>query len=261
MAAMVLGLAGLAAFAGTCVVRNVSLTTVGNVKVGAGELRNDSGADLLDHRIAVAFFDSNNQLVSLQTVPGCLRSLQDGTSDFFSATTDQPAVSMLARISFDSTLEAGAVVDGDFTISGVTALRTGESLAVSGTVRNNSDHTVTEPHACAVVYDQDGHVVATASDTAIEDLSQNESQNFTVDVAVPDSTTLVDHVDIWMDALDGGTPIEPQSSKGHDVAVCPTVTPTQGTPTETPTGSATPTPTPSATPSDTPTATATPDGC
>src|SRR5581483_5308424 len=208
-----------------------------------------------------AFFDSNNQLVSLQTVPGCLRSLQDGTSDFFSATTDQPAVSMLARISFDSTLEAGAVVDGDFTISNVTAIRTGESLSVGGTVRNNSDHTVTEPHACAVVYDADGHVVTTASDTAIDDLSQNESQDFAVDLAVPDSTTLVDHVDIWMDALDGGTPIEPQSSKGHAVVACPTATPTPGTPTDTATPSASPTETPTDTPTATASATATPEGC
>ena len=78
-------LAGIIAFAGTCTIQHTSLNTFGGNKVFGGEIHNDSGADFLQHKVHVAFFNSSNQLISEQSVTPCLRSLPNGGVDYFSA--------------------------------------------------------------------------------------------------------------------------------------------------------------------------------
>lgn len=260
--AAVFAVAGLAAFAGTCTITHISLTTIGTHDTFAGQLDNNSGVDILQHNFVVAFLDANNNVVEVKTVSGCLRSIQNGKTDFFSAASSASASTTttgLARLAFDSTFKVGTVVASDLTISNVNVRRDGDTLRVSGTVKNNSSDTVANAVACIVVFNNAGNVVVT-SRANVDDtsLAQNQTGNFDKSITVPDNAGTVDHVDIYVDGLDGdsnGTPVAPEASKGHNVNICATPT---NTATNTATFTPTTTPSPTATPTNTPVATNTP---
>lgn len=257
---------GLAGFAGTCNLLHFSMTQIGTSDTFAGELQNNTGANFLGHKFKVAFVDANGNLVATKTgVDGCLRSWQNGRSDFFSVSSGLGSASTSAAIgSLDlgSPLVVGTTVNGNATISNVTTSRNGASLVVTGTLRNNDSVELASPAVCAVVYNSSDNVVTTQKVT-VASLNSNTQENFTVTVTVPDSTTSVSHVDVWADGLENNVPISPISLTGQAVATAtPTNTATAtATPCFTGTGTTTPvacTPTPTATSTNTPTATATP---
>src|SRR6185295_3093246 len=101
-----------------CQVINISLTSIDGHDVFAGELHNDSGANVLNHKIRVSFLDSSNNLVETKTVDGCLRSLQNGASDFFSTpstlsdSSTATGLARMANIAEDSSFKVGTTVDG-----------------------------------------------------------------------------------------------------------------------------------------------------
>ena len=131
-----LALAALAGFAGTCSVINVRITSFSGHKTLGGELQNTSGADLLQHNIRVTFFDNNNNIVETKITTGCLRSLQDGGSNFFSVQTSgtgSSVVSAISALAYDSTLRSGTTVSGDATVSNVQINRNGTTLTITGT--------------------------------------------------------------------------------------------------------------------------------
>ena len=239
-----LGIAALAGFAGTCTITNITLTSFGGHKTYAGKLTNNSGADLLQHNIRVAFFNSSNQLVETKVTTGCLRSLQNGSSNFFSVQTTADGSNVNAAIpalAFDSSLKAGATASGNFTLSNLSIWRQTTTLHVTGTIKNLDSSTLTSPQACAVVYDSSGNVLVVATGTT-SDLTQNATGSFTITLTVPDDSTSVSRVDVWADGFEGGVPVSPISSTGLGA---PTVTPTPAnTSTVTPTATNTPTATP-----------------
>ncbi len=249
----VLAAAGLAAMAQTCIITNESFNLIGEHDTFAGEIQNDSGVNILHHRIRVAFLeDGNNSVVQTTTVDGCLRSLQDGASDFFSAASSQAAgetdfaLARLANFSEDPGFEVGDTVPGDVSFTALGAMLTGESLTVEGTITNDDDDTLEEPAACVVVYNDDGDIVVTGKDTTVNDLDEDENDTFSVTVDVPEDATL-DHVDVWVDGLEDNTPTDPVVSDNIEVEGS-TATPGTTTATSTPTPAPTDTPTPTGTP-------------
>jgi hypothetical protein len=257
-------LAGIIGFAGTCTVKNVSLTKIGSNDVFAGELANDSGVNILGHRYLVAFLDSNGSVLETKTVEGCLRSLQNGESDFFSAKSSQPSSQTtvgLARLAFDANFKVGTVDSGSATFSGVTVARKHDTdLVVKGTVKNTDSTKLEAPTVCVVVYDNNDKVVLVAKDESLSDLAKNATDTFDVEVTVPDSTSLVDHVDIYVDGEHDGVPVAPESKLNNNVTECnatSTPTSTAGAGTATATNTALPSSTPTNTPGPG-TATATP---
>ena len=263
IAAAVFGIAGLAAFAGTCTITHISLVnTDGTHKTFAGQLDNTSGVNILQHNFIIAFLDSGNNVVETTTVPGCLRSVQDGKSDFFSATSTLAAAQTsvgLARITFDSAFKVGTVAAGDISISNITVQRTGTSLVVKGKIKNNASTTLVAPGVCVVVRDASNNVLITNSDT-LSDAAQNATQNFSVTIKVPADGT-ANSVDIWADGLDGnssGAPVAPQSALSNSVGVCTATTTAIATNTATATTTSSATATDTATPTVTATGTTTP---
>ena len=109
---------------------------------------------------------------------------------------------------------------------------------MTGTVRNDDDETLTDPAVCVVVYSTADKVVRVGRDATLDDLTLDASDTFSVELAVPDSATLVEHVDVWADGLVEGVPGEPEGDRNIAVA---TVSVTS-TPTATPTATVTPTP-------------------
>ncbi len=266
--AAVFGLAGLAAFAGTCTVTHISLVeTDGTHDTFGGQIDNGSGVDILNHNFLVSFLDANNNLVETKTVPGCLRSLQDGTSDFFSATSTELSSGTnvgLARLAFDSAFKVGGVADGDVSLSAIVVSRSSETLSITGTIKNNDSDTLVDPAVCIVVRDGDDNVLITGKDTSIADLDEDETDTFSVAITVPDDET-ADTVDVWVDGLDGSStdaPIAPASDLNNAVSECVATSTATKTPTNTPTATGTivPTDTPAATntATNTPAATNTP---
>jgi|CXWL01.1.fsa_nt_gi hypothetical protein len=244
---------GLAAIAATCTITNESLTAFGGHDTFGAELQNDSGVNILTHSFTVSFLDEDNDVVETKTVEGCLRSLQDGRSNFFSASSSLPAdttkgaLARLANLSEDSDTRIGRVEDSDITITNIAPLRTGGSLTVTGAVTNNDSDSLEDPTACAVVYKTDGRILAVAKDVTLLDLSTGQSDTFSITMAVPDSAGVLEHVDIWVDGVHGSDPVEPESSTGTDIIdATPTATgtPATATPTSTPTPTQTPSPEP-----------------
>ncbi len=265
IAAAVFGIAGLAAFAGTCTITHISLVnTDGTHKTFAGQLDNTSGVNILQHNFLIAFLDSGNNVVETTTVPGCLRSVQDGKSDFFSATSTLAAAQTsvgLARITFDSNFKVGTVAASDISISNISVQRTGTSLVVKGKIKNNASTTLVAPGVCVVVRDSSNAVLITGTDS-LADAAQNATQNFSVTIKVPADGT-ANSVDIWVDGLAGsasGAPVAPQSAPSNSVGVCTATTTAiaTNTATATTTGTATATVTATATPTVTATGTTTP---
>lgn len=255
-------LAGILGFAGTCTITHISLTKIGTHDTFAGEVHNDSGANILGHNVIVAFLDSGGSVVETKTVTPCLRSLQSGAVDYFSATSSASYADTsvgLARINFDSTFKVGTADSIDVTFSNVKAVRNGTSLVVSGTIKNIDSTTLETPNVCIVVYDSNGDVIIVTIDDTVNDLSQNETDTFSRTVTVPDSTSTVDHVDLHADGMHGSVPTTPQDKVDVSITNCANAT---DTPTPTPTGTATATltatPTGTLTPSTTPVSTSTP---
>jgi len=254
LAAAVFAVAGLAAFAATCTVSNTSFTEIDGRDTFAGELNNDSGVDIRAHRLRVAFFDEDNNLVEVTTVDGCLRSLQDGEADFFSVRSSAApsntefGISRLANLAEDPNFKVGTVADGDVDITGITATRTDETLVVAGTVENNDSDTLTDPAACVVVRDSDGNVLIVGKDASIEDLDDGETDGFSVTLTVPDDADLSDMVDVYVDGFDGDSdeaPVAPESVLDTNITEqTPTVTGTPPTSTPAPTSTPTAAPTP-----------------
>jgi hypothetical protein len=256
---------GLVGFAGTCNLLHTSLTQIGSNDTYAGELQNSTGANFLGHKFKVAFVDANGNIVDTRTnVSGCLRSWQNGSSDFFSVASNvssSTTTAAIAAIDFGQPLVVGNTIAGDVTLSNVTVVRNGTSLVVSGTIKNNDSVTLSSPAVCAVVYSSAGNIIVTGK-TSPSSLSAGASETFTVTIIVPNSSATVNHVDLWADGLENNVPISPVSVTGRAVNIA-TATPT-ATATSTPCSSGgtpvacTPTNTPTPTNTATPTATATP---
>ena len=257
IAAAVFGIAALTAFAGTCTITHISLVnTDGSHKTFGAQLDNNSGVNILQHNFLVTFIDSGLQVVETRTVEGCLRSLQDGQSDFFSATSLLPESQThvaLARLSFDSAFRVGDVVAGDVSITVTSTHRIGSSLVVVGKIKNNDTVTLADGTSCAVVRDVAGAVVMTGK-LHVGDIAAGATASYTLSLTVPDDAT-ANTVDIWVDGLHGdanGAPIAPASAVDNAVTCS-----AANTPSSTPTGTSTSTSTGTATPTSTPTATAT----
>ena len=211
----IFGLAGLASFAGTCTITWISLvSTDGTHKTFAGQLDNTSGVNILQHNFIVAFLDSGNNVVETKSVAGCLRSVQNNQSDYFSAVSTSAASGIstgLARIAFDSTFRVGTTSAQDVTISAITASRSTTTLTVKGTVKNNSSTKLFAPNACIVVRTSAGNVLITGVDSSMSDLIQNATDTFSVSITVPDNSS-ADSVDVWVDGEDSaGNPTTPES--------------------------------------------------
>lgn len=254
-AAIIGGIVLMAAVAAACVVQHSTLTQVGDHDVFAGDLHNYTTTDILGHDIEIDFFDANGNLVDNWVVPGCLRSLQRGTSDFFEQTSDQAAASTnsaKAQINYGPDFKVGNVVAGNLAISNVQSNRVTTSLTVTGTLTNINATTLNDAKACIVVRNSDNDVVRVAG-VGVGDLVHNDSGDFSATITVPDDASAVDHVDVWADGIQNGTPIAPVSLTNRvPQLITPTATSTAtvtGTP---PTATNTPAPT------DTPTAAATP---
>jgi hypothetical protein len=234
LAAGVLAIAGIAAFAGTCTFQHIALTTIGSNDVFAGELHNDSGANILQHNLLVAFVDSSNTLLDTQTVTPCLRTLPSGGVNYFSAKSSYSAAQTtagLARVKFDSTFKVGTAATGAGSITGLTVGRGTTTLTVAGTFKNTDSTTLTAPNACAVVYNSSGNVVVVGLDETMSDLAHNVSDTFSISLTVPDDEATVDHVDVYVDGLQDGVPILPIKDTGNTVNLTPTATATaSGTP-------------------------------
>ncbi len=245
LVAAIFGIAALAAFAGTCTVVNVSLQSLsGGNETFAGELANSSGVNILEHQFKVSFLDSNGVVVDTQTKDGCLRSLQDGTSDFFAATSSQSAsttnvgLARLANFAEDTNFKIGTVDSSDISVTVTGVSRSTTTLTVTFTVHNNSSTRLNSPVACIVVRDSSNHVLTVLKVTGLPDLTTTTYTSPPQTITVPDNTSLVDHVDVYVDGLSdsSGNPVRPQSDTGNSVTV--------GTPTATATGTAVPTNTP-----------------
>jgi hypothetical protein len=254
-AAGILAAIAVIATAATCVVTHESLTTIGEHDTFAGEMENDSGVDILNHRFRVAFLNANGAVVETVTIEGCLRSLQDGGSDFFSVASRLPAdttrigLARLANLAEDPAFKVGQVEESDIVVNDVTAVRTGTTLMVQGTIKNDDDDTLEDPVACAVVWNDSNRIITTRKVSNIDDLAAGASAQFTIAIPVPDDAKLVHEVDVWADGLEDDDPVEPSSLGDVVVTVIPptsTATPTvTGTPA---TATATTTPTATATP-------------
>jgi hypothetical protein len=209
----VFGLAGLAAFAGTCTISHISLvSTDGTHKTFAGQLDNTSGVNILQHNFLVAFIDGSNNLVETTSPSGCLRSIQNGKSDFFSAVSTNAASGIsvgLARIAFDSTFKVGTTSSQNVSITDVTANRATTTLTVAGKVTNNASDTLFSPNACIVVRTSAGNVLITGK-ASMSDISASANRTFSTTITVPNDST-ASTVDIWVDGLDSGNnPTTPQ---------------------------------------------------
>jgi len=227
-------IAGALTFAGTCTIQKISLTTIGSNKVFAGAVQNDSGVDILDHNVAVAFIGTTNNLLETKIVQPCLRTLPNGSANYFSAQSSFSASSVsagLARVNFDSTFKVGTPASGSGTITNLAVNRGTTTLTVSGTFKNTDSTTLTAPNACAVVFNSSGNVVVVGLDQSMGDLSQNASDTFSISLTVPDSTTTVSKVNVYVDGYKDSVPIRPISSTGNTPSLTPTATATPvGTP-------------------------------
>ncbi len=232
---------GLIFIAATCVIKGATVTVIDGDVWYAAEMENETQADILNHRFAVGFIEGQSA-VATKMVDGCLRSLQAGASDFFSASSGMgksdvdTAVAQLA-----GPLTFGEVVNGDIAFSNIVVTRNGKLLRVTGKITNNDNDDLDDARVCVVVRNADGDITVTKRDNDTYDLNSDAAANFSVDVAVPDDSSDVRKVDLWADATnadEGDDVTAPESKLGNSVAACG-ATPTR-TPTRTPTASPTP---------------------
>ncbi len=206
---------GLAGFAGTCNLLLTSLTQIGTTDTYAGALQNNTGANFLAHKFKVAFVDINGNVIDQRTnVSGCLRSWQNGTSDFFSVASIQPAASTAAAIAsldYSQPLTGGTTLATSSTVTSVAASLNSTTLTVTGTLRNNDAVTLVQPNVCAVVYNSSGTILVTQM-SSLADLAISTSANFSLSIAVPGSTISSNTVTVWADGLENNIPTTPISS-------------------------------------------------
>lgn len=245
---LALALVGLASIAATCRITNDARTEIDGDEHYGAEMVNETGANILNHRFRVAFIGNDNQILTNVVVDGCLRSMQAGESNFFSADSNRnpsQVKAVLARL--EGPLTFGDVVNGDIEISGISAVRTGESLVVTGTITNEDNDELENARVCVVVINDSGDIVVTARDNDTFNLDPDEAGNFSVTITVPNESDDVDRVEVLVDAINADEDdrvTEPQSA-GEDVRTAtPTVTGTPLTSTATPTATLTPTATP-----------------
>ena len=93
-------------------------------------------------------------------------------------------------------------------------------LVVAGKVKNNDNTTLKDPTVCIVVYTDDDNVVIVGKDESLSNLDEDDTDTFSITLTVPDSTTTVDHVDVYVDGLVDDVPILPESDTNNSVDVC-----------------------------------------
>jgi len=234
--------AAFISIAATCTATKTSLTTIDGRATFAGQVTNDTGADLLGHRIVVAFLDEDGNVVETRTTKGCLRTLQAGASNFFAVRSSEDPDDVdagIARVAIDGSIELGEARPADLRIRNVSALRKDDLLTVAGSVRNNHDDDLDDVNVCVVVKSDDGDIVTVANAKDDFDLDEGEARQFSVEIDVPDHAGLVDEISVWVDAEDDGVPTEPRSKSAIEVECQPSPTPTS-TPTATATATAGP---------------------
>jgi hypothetical protein len=252
---LLFGIVALTAFAGTCVVQKVKITDINGKGHYGAEMKNDSGADILNHKFKVAFLDDNGNVLETKSVDGCLRSLQNGAVDYFSAQSTKDADDVAVGLSrIDGPLTFGLTGDGDIEITDVEATRNGDSLVVTAKVKNTGNDDLEDVRICVIVRDEDGNVQAVKR-SGEENIDEDDTHVFDVTVDVADDNDDSKTVDVVGDGTnpsDDDKPIEPVINDDNSIDEC------NNTPTNTPTGSPTLTPTNTVAPTDT--ATATPVG-
>ncbi len=275
LAFLTMAAASIVFMAATCVIVGATVTEIDGDMHYAAEMQNETTANMLNHKFAVGFISASNELATSKTVDGCLRSLQAGASNFYSADSNLSKTQVKTALTrLVGPLTFGTTTNGKITFSNIVITRNGDLLRVTGRITNTDVDDMLDVRACLVVRNTADDIVVTQRDNNLLDILGGAFANFSVDVTVPDSTSTVKTVDIWADALnkdDSNQVTEPKSKLNNTVSVCaatntPTNTPTAtntvvatNTPTNTPT--ATPTFTPAAptnTPINTPTNTAVP---
>lgn len=256
---LLFAIAGLSAFAGTCVIRNDGRMEVDGDLVYGAEMFNDTGVDILQHRFLVGFLDDDGEVINTKNATQCTRTLQAGASNYYSAdsTVDPDDVGpVLSRMVIDSGLKLGQALENDITIeSNVEAVRDDEEIRVTGTVTNDGNDDYQDVVVCAVVFNNDDDVVVVALETEF-DLDADDDQNFSITIPVSDDEDDAEYVNVLVDAKNADESdklTEPVIEDDIQIEDCdsPAATAT-GTLTATNTATATSTPV-------TPTATATPD--
>ena len=221
---LAIALAGVMAMAQTCTTLGATIVVINDDVWYSAEIRNDTNADILSHKMAVGFIKDQGLAVS-KTVEPCLRSMQSGKSNFFSANSglaDNKVDTAVSRLVGPLTL--GEVVNADITFSNIEATRDNEQLVVTGRIKNNDNHTLDNVRVCVVVRNSDGDV------------------------------TRVDVVDLYVDGNDTDDDdqvTEPIDDLDNSVTNCEDI--------NTPTNTSTATATATNTPATTPTATSTPE--
>jgi hypothetical protein len=243
----VLALAGFAALGATCRVVNLSFEEINDRDVFGGELVNESGVDVLDHKIRVSFLDNDGNVVEVQTVEGCLRSLPNNGSNPFSARATTGAgntfvaLARMANLAEDPDFRVGEATPSDITIDDVTVTRDGDEVTVTGTIINNDNDEIFDVVVCAVLRggdDDDSPVIVTGKDTTLEDLDEDDTDTFSITLGLPENDPEdATHVDIHVDALDeDDNPVVPDSLLTQPIEDAATPEPTNtATPTATPT--------------------------
>lgn len=253
---LVFVLAGLSAFAATCVIRNVGETEIGGDLVYGAEMRNELGLNILNHRFLVGFIDEDGEVINTKNATQCSRTMQANASNYYSADSgvDPDDVDVvLSRMVIDSGLKLGTALSSDLEITNVTAVRVGNDVRVTGKITNDGNDDYEDVIVCIVVFnDQDDVVIVALEDKF--DLDSDDSQDFSVTVKVTNDDDDTDRVLVVADAenADEDNQFTKPVSVGKDVVDCTAAT-------ATPTGSATntSTATPTFTPTGTITATAT----
>jgi hypothetical protein len=200
---LVFVLAGLSAFAATCVIRNVGETEIGGDLVYGAEMRNETGLNILNHRFLVGFIDEDGEVINTKNATQCSRTMQANASNYYSADSgvdpDDVGV-VLSRMVIDSGLKLGTALSSDLEITNVVATRNGEDLRVTGRVTNDGNDDYEDVIVCIVVFnDQDDVVIVALEDKF--DLDADDSHDFSVTVEVTDDDDDTDHVLVAADAI------------------------------------------------------------
>jgi hypothetical protein len=255
IAVLVLALASLAAFAGTCVIRNVGETEIDGDLVYGAEMHNEIGVNILQHRFLVGFIDEDGEVVATKNATQCTRTLQANASNYYSADSghDPDEIDVvLSRMVIDSGLKIGTALDSDLKLSNVKAIRDGEDLRVTGNVENDGNDDYEDVIVCAVVFNDNDDVVVVQLHAKF-DLDGGDDQDFTITIPVTNKDDDSDHVSVFADAENADEDnalVEPVSKTDVNAVDCTakTATPT-GTIAATDTATPTSTPvTPTATP-------------
>jgi hypothetical protein len=260
---LVFVLAGLSAFAATCIVRNVGETEIDGDLVYGAEMFNDTSVDILQHRFLVGFIDEDGEVINTKNGTQCLRTMQSKTSNYYSADSgvdpDDVGV-VLSRMVLDSSLRIGQALDNDITIEdGIDAIRDDDEVTVSGTVTNDGNDDLEDVRVCVVIFNDQDDVVLVALSSEF-DLDADDDHDFSVNAVVTDDADDSEYVHVFVDgknAEEDDQFIEPVSEKDIEVEDCDeapataTGTPATATPTHTPAAPTnTPTNTPTADPTD-----------